>query len=150
MNKKVKTVFVGGILLLVLSACGSNEEKLDANTVNNDSSFDVSTQDNSDILDNGMVDNGMVDNSMVDTTSMSDEERAKLQVDRFVETVNSLAAQTPEDDILSVIDNILLQMSADPEQSKVNFTDGVFTTAVGIKYKLNVSVDMVTVGEVVV
>jgi hypothetical protein len=144
MNKKVITAFVSVILLVTLSGCGSSEESLDTNTVDN-GAVDNNMQDNS-----GMIDNGMQDNSgMVDTTNMSNEERAKLQVDRFVETVNNFASQTPDDDILAVIDSVLLQLSADPEQANVSFVDGVFTTAVGIKYKLNIAVDMVTVGEVV-
>jgi len=155
MNKKVITAFVSGVLLVTLSSCGSSEESLDTNTVDN-GAVDNNVQDNSSMVDNGMqdnsgmVDNGMQDNSdMVDTTNMSNEERAKLQVDRFVETVNNFASQTPDDDILAVIDTVLQQLSADPEQANVSFVDGVFTTAVGIKYKLNIAVDMVTVGEVV-
>jgi len=150
MKKKVITAFAGGILLVSLSACSSNEESLDANNVTNDSNIsDSSNMVDDGNVDNSMFDNGNVDNSMVDTTNMSSEERAKLQVDMFVETVNNFAAQTPEDDILFVIDNVLLQLSADPEQSNVSLVDGVFTTAVGIKYKLNIDVDKVTVGEIV-
>jgi hypothetical protein len=142
MSKKVISLFAGGVLLIMLSACsGSNEESLDANNVTNDSNI----SDNS-----NMVSNGDVENTMDVISDMSDEEKAKLQVDRFVETVNNLASQTPEDDVLIVIENLLSELVLNPDQSNVSFDEeGIFTTAVGIKYKLIIDVDKVSVGEIV-
>jgi len=146
MNKKVLSLFAGGVLLIMLSACsGSNEESLDANNITNNVTNDSNVSDGS-----NMVSNGDVENTMDVISDMSDEEKAKRQVDRFVETVNNLASQTPEDDVLYVIDNLLAQLLLNPDQSNVGFDkDGVFTTAVGIKYKLIIDVDKVSVGEVV-
>lgn len=146
MSKKVISLFAGGVLMIMLSACsGSNEESLDANNITNDVTNDSNVSDGS-----NMVSNGDVENTMDVISDMSDQEKAKRQVDRFVETVNNLASQTPEDDVLYVIDNLLAQLLLNPDQSNVGFDkDGVFTTAVGIKYKLIIDVDKVSVGEIV-
>lgn len=146
-NIIIKTIILGSSILF-LSSCSQNEE------VKNDISNIIEENGNtvdSNINGNDYVDDSGLENSDsgvdIDTSAMSDEEYAKFQASRFIDTANMMAAQTKKDDIKDLLDELAAQIAS--ESAIVSYDDGVFTSENGLKYSIILENDKAKLGKII-
>jgi hypothetical protein len=139
MNKVVLRTILVGTMVFFLASCSQNEE----------SNFGVG--DIKDELNNSNDENtnneselGFVD---VDTSEMSDEEFAKFQASRFIDTVNSYASETEDDDIKEITEAVAEEIAS--KGGQVSYSKGVFTSEFGIKFSIVFEKDKAILGEII-
>ena len=154
LNKNTLNVVIFSILAVILSSCA--EQKQDYNTktnVNSDSETNVNSDSETNDKKNNKtdLDESILINSEsgvdMDTSNMSDEEYAKFQATRFVDTANLLASQTKDDDIKNIVNKLADQISS--KGAKVSYSEGVFKSEKGINYTIIFSEDKVSLGNTV-
>lgn len=148
MNNIIIKRAILGFAILFLSSCSQNDEvKNDAIILNEENGNTV----DSNINGNDKVDDSVLENSDsgvdIDTSAMSDEEYAKFQASRFVDTANLLASQTEKDDIKESIEGLAEQIALD--NALVSYSDGVFTSENGLKYSIILEKDKAKLGKII-
>jgi len=146
-NIIIKSIILGSAILF-LSSCTQNDElKNDAIILNEENGNTVDSNANG----NDKVDDSVLENSDsgvdIDTSAMSDEEYAKFQASRFVDTANLLASQTEKDDIKESIEGLAEQIALD--NALVSYSDGVFTSENGLKYSIILEKDKAKLGKII-
>lgn len=139
MNRVLLKTILAGTLILFLSSCSQNEE----------SNYGVG--DIKDELNNSNVENTINDSELgfvdVDTSEMSDEEFAKFQASRFVDTANTYASETEENDIIEITEALADEIAS--KGGQVSYSKGVFTSEFGIKFSIVFEKDKAILGEII-
>jgi len=147
MNNIIKSIILSSTILF-LSSCGQSEDvKNEVSNINEGTGeFSDSNISGYDTTDSSVLENS--DSGVdIDTSAMSDEEYAKFQASRFVDTANLLASKTKKDDIKDSLDNLAIQIAS--ESAIVSYADGVFTSENGIKYSIILEKDKAKLGNII-
>ena len=146
MNKNTLKIVIFSILAVILSSCAEQKQDYNSKTnVNSDSETNDKNNNKTD-LDESILINSESGVDM-DTSNMSDEEYAKFQATRFVDTANLLASQTKDDDIKNIVNKLADQISS--KGATVSYSEGVFKSEKGINYTIIFGEDKVSLGNTV-
>jgi len=156
LNRVILKTILAGTFILFLASCSQNEELnygvSDLNDgSNNPIDENISENNSSDnITDNNSKENNLENSDSgvdIDTSAMSNEEYAKFQASRFVDTANLSASQTKEDDIKDKLDELGDQIAS--EAGLVSYSKGVFTSENGTKFSIVFEKDKAKLGDII-